>query len=44
MLEQIFKLRKMGESVKVNSDFFNTMKQNKMFKTLSFSLSLNISV
>lgn len=40
MLKYIFKLCKLGESVKVNPVFFNTVKQNKMFKTLNSSLSL----
>ena len=32
MLKYIFKLCKLGESVKVNPVFFNTVKQNKVFK------------
>ena len=40
MLKYIFKLCKMGDSVKVNPVFLNTVKQNKMFKTLNSSLSL----
>ena len=44
MLKQIFQLCEMNVSIKVNLDSCNPPRQEKMFKVLSSSLSLRISV